>query len=313
MDRIMVFGIGGIGGYVGARIGGAAGKTGGPAHSLAFIARGPHLAAIASRGLRFRNPDGAESVVRPSIATDQAPSAGPVDLVFLCVKGYDLERACRSLAGSVGEGTVVVPLLNGADIHERVRSVIKTGIVLPAAIYISSSVAEPGLVVQAGGAGNLVLGRDPGRSDYDPSPLFALLDAAGIPYKWFDDPFPAIWTKYLFIASFGLVTGRTGLGIGEVMADPVWAEATKSIQREIAALAAAKGVALPPDAAEKAFSQGGSFPAKTTTSYQRDLAVPGKPNEGELFGGTIMRLGAELGVPTPVAERVYGEILAGEK
>jgi ketopantoate reductase len=31
-------------------------------------------------------------------------------------------------------------------------------------------------------------------------------------------------------------------------------------------------------------------------------------NEGDLFGGTIVRLGRGLGVPTPVSERLYRNI-----
>lgn len=315
MKKIVVYGIGGIGGYVGERIaagaeamaraGAGIGKP-----ELAFVARGAHLAAIRKEGLRYRAPDGKETTVRPAVATDDPGVLGQVDLVFLCVKGYDLAAACSSLKGAVGPATTVVPLLNGADVRERVRAVLGKGYVLPAAIYISSSVAEPGLVVHAGGKGNLVLGREPAKLDFDPAPLRTLLDHSAIPYEWFDDPLPAIWTKFLFIASFALATGLSGKTIGEVLADDKLAASVRAIQREIAAIAKAKGIALPADAADAAFEKGKAFPPSTKTSYQRDLEVPGKPNEGDLFGGTILRLGRELGVPTPATADVFGRIEA---
>ena len=315
MKRIIVFGMGGIGGYIGARVGlgiekaAAAGAFVGKPE-LVFVARGAHLEALKSKGLRFRTPEGAESVIHPALATDKPAEAGAADLIFLCVKGYDLESACRAISPAVGPNTAIVPLLNGADIYERVRAIIAEGVVLPAAIYIASSVVEPGVVAHGGGKGNVVLGREPGKIAFDPAPLRSLLDHSGIPYEWFEDPFPAIWTKYLFIASYGLVTARSGLGIGKVIADEKWSTTVKEIQHEIAAIAKAKGIVLPADAAAQAFEKGKVFGPDTKTSYQRDVEVRGKPNEGELFGGTIVRLGKALGVPAPTSERIYKEILS---
>jgi 2-dehydropantoate 2-reductase len=304
MKRIMVFGLGGIGGYVAAQLSRV------PGVELLFIARGAHLEAMRTRGLTYRSPDGLETVVQPTVITDDPGAVGPVDLAFLCVKGYDLPASCGALEGTVGPSGVVLPLLNGADIYERVRSLVRTGTVLPAGIYISSSVTEPGVVVHSGGKGNIFLGREPGSADFNPTALLTLLSAAQISHEWAEDPMPAVWTKYLFIASYGLVTGLSGKTVGEVIADATLAELTKGIQREIATLAARKGIVLGADAASAAFEKGKAYPPTTKSSFQRDLEIPGKPNEGDLFGGTILRLGRELDVPTPVTAEVYGRILA---
>jgi len=309
MQNIVVFGLGGIGGYAGARIGmGIESVRGAEKPAVTFIARGAHLEAIKAAGLRYRSPDGVESVIHPTLATDDPLKAGKADFIFLCVKGYDLDSACKAIVPIVGPGTVVVPLLNGADIYERVRAIVKQGTVTPASIYIASTIKAPGVVHHMSGKGSLVLGREPGRPDFDPAPLRALLDRSGIPYEWFEDPFPAIWTKYLFIASFALVTARSGLGIGGVIADASWSAVVREIQVEIVAITHAKGIALPDDAASQAFEKGRAFAPDTKTSYQRDVEVAGKPNEGELFGGTILRLGKELGIPTPVTAKTYGEV-----
>jgi 2-dehydropantoate 2-reductase len=302
---IVVFGIGGIGGFLGAHL---ADACEGSNRTLTFVARGAHLAAIQRNGLRFRDPAGDERIVRPTRAVATLTDADPADVVFICVKGYGLTAACEAIRPVVGPDTVVVPLLNGADIHERVRAVISSGTVLPAAIYISSAIDEAGTVHHRGGAGNIVVGPEPGDTEFDPAPLLELLDEAEIPHEWFADALPAIWTKFLFIASFGLTTALSNKPLGGVVADPELAETTRAIQREIVELARARGIALPGDAAEDAFRKGSVFPPETTTSFQRDVARAGAPNEGDLFGGTIIALGRELGVPVPVAERVYREI-----
>ena len=304
MKRVVVFGLGGIGGYIGGKLG-AASSLG---TELIFIARGTHLKVVQNKGLVYRNPDGEETIVRPFLATDNPAEAGKADMIFLCVKGYDLRTACEEASSIVGPETVILPLLNGADIYERVRSVISGGIVLPGCIYISSSIAEPGVVFHSGGKGNIFLGGEPERKNFDPAPLLGLLKKGGIPYEWLEDPLAAIWTKYIFIAPYGLVTGMSGKTIGGVIADPHLAALVQGIQKEVAAIAKKKGVHLPDDAAERAFESGKAFPFDTKTSFQRDLEAPGKPHEGDIFGGTILRLGKETGVPTPVTAGVYTRI-----
>jgi 2-dehydropantoate 2-reductase len=308
MQKICVFGMGGIGGFIGARLDSAVEKMAGPKPELAFIARGEHLEAIRSGGLVYQGPDGAMRTCRHAIAADRAADIGGVDLVFICVKGYDLASACESLKLIAKPETTVIPLLNGIDIYERTKGILKNSIVLPACIYISSSIKEPGFVAHSGGKGNVIAGYDPRRKDYNTSGLSALMTAAGIPFDWKDDPLPPLWTKYLFISAFALVTAMSGQPVGGVLADPDLERLVRGILREVHTLARAKGVKLPDTIEEDSFAKGKTFPYETKTSYQRDVEVPGKPNEGDLFGGTILRLGTELGVPTPVTEEVYRNI-----
>jgi len=301
MKRICVFGLGGIGGFMGAKLSTAA-------KELFFVARGRHLDVVKEKGLVYQAPDGSRSVIRPVLATSDPKEIGHVDLVVLCVKGYDLAASAEAVRPLLGKNTAVMPLLNGIDIYERVDAVLKTAMVLPSCIYISSAIKEPGLVTHFGGKGNIASGFDPKRRDFDPAPLISLMSATGVPFEWKDDPMPALWIKYLFIASFGLVTGMSGKPLGGVVENSELSGLVTGILREIEALAKAKGIILPADIVQASFEKGKGFPYETKTSFQRDLEVPGKPNEGDLFGGTILRLGAELGVPTPVTAKVFGEI-----
>jgi 2-dehydropantoate 2-reductase len=51
------------------------------------------------------------------------------------------------------------------------------------------------------------------------------------------------------------------------------------------------------------------FPYETKTSFQRDIESKGKVNEGDLFGGTIIRYGDALGVQTPTTKMIYRRLL----
>jgi len=308
LRNLAVFGVGGVGGFVAARLGTLLTGTGVPGPRLYLIARGAHLEAMRQKGLRLKTPKEGELLCRPTLATDNPRELPPLDLCFLCVKGYDLAEAAVGLAPRVGEATVLIPLLNGVDIYDRLAAALPAGTVLPACIYIGSHLESPGIVHHTGGQGLIQLGRDPRFPAFDPQALLSLLGRAGIPYEWLKDPFPAVWSKYLFIASFGLVSAASGRSLGQILADPRLKAEVGAVMEEILALAAARGAVLAPDGAAKALEKAASFPPETRTSYQRDVEAKRPKNEGDLFGGAILRLGRELGVPVPVSTALFEKV-----
>jgi 2-dehydropantoate 2-reductase len=62
---------------------------------------------------------------------------------------------------------------------------------------------------------------------------------------------------------------------------------------------------LPENIIEKSLNKAYNFPYEAKTSYQRDVEIKGRLNEGDLFGGAIIREGQTLGIPTPLTESVY--------
>jgi 2-dehydropantoate 2-reductase len=303
--EIAVIGIGGIGGLTGSRLALRLRATG---RRVTFIARGPHLAAIRAAGLRLIRPDGSAVLVRPDLATDSLEQAPAPDLAVLCVKSYDLEQVAERLAAVIKPDTVVLPLLNGADIRERLRARLRRGIVPPACIYVSARRREPGTVEHVGGAGKIHLGPDPEAPAWRGEELRAVLEQAEIPYQWHEDPAVAIWSKYLFIASLALVTAAHGADFGRVLASPKLAAQARDVMEEIRRIAAARGVALPADIVESTLATTGGFPPETRTSYQRDIESRTPADEGDLYGGTILRLGAAHGVATPVSAELAAAI-----
>ena len=102
--------------------------------------------------------------------------------------------------------TVIIPLLNGVDIVERIRAILDKGIVLPACLYLGTHIESPGVINQSGGNGIIIFGPDPKYPEYSGENVKAFFQKTGIKYEWYDDPLPKIWEKYMFIAAFGLVT-----------------------------------------------------------------------------------------------------------
>lgn len=273
------------------------------------MARGSHLDAINRSGLALNTPD-AQLICRPDSASAAITAMPTPDIVLLCVKGYGLDEALEQIALNSGPTTIIIPLLNGIDIPDRVHEVLPDARVLPACVFVGTHLAGPGAVNQAGGDGVIFLGQDLDRPVSKPTAFLSLLEQAGIDYCWFDDPRPAIWEKFLFISAFGLVTAASRRSLDGVLGEDALMNDVRGIMREVMSLASSKGVALRPSAIDDAIEKARAFPPGTKTSFQRDVESGGQ-DEGDIFAGAIIRLGSTLDIPTPVTQRVFTQVRCG--
>jgi 2-dehydropantoate 2-reductase len=302
--NIGVIGVGGIGGYYGGKLTRLIEID--PAMKVYFIARGQHLEEIRKNGLLLDTDEG-EFICKPTYATDNFSELPVLDLCLVCVKSYDLDNAMLSLRGKVASHTMILPLLNGVDIYERIRTRISDGIVLPACVYIGTHIEKPGKVTQRGGTCVVHFGHDPERKDFNKG-IFNLFDTSGIKYIWYDNPYPEIWNKFLMIAPFGLVTANYDKTFGEILQSDELSRHAENIMKEIVSIAKVKGIDLPQNIVAETFNKAKKFPPDTRTSFQRDFENMMKSDERDLFGGTILRMGLELGISTDATRIIYDSI-----
>lgn len=125
--------------------------TDGEAHCAAnqdievyFVARGAHLKKIQEQGLKVITETGS-FVAHPTLATDNV-SIGTVDYLIMCTKSYDLNETVKQMKPCIGSETVILPLLNGADISERIRALLPSTEVWQGCVYIVGRLNEPGVV-----------------------------------------------------------------------------------------------------------------------------------------------------------------------
>lgn len=306
--RIGIIGIGGVGGYYGGKL--ALKYTGRSKHEVIFYARGAHLEAIRRDGLRLVTVDG-EYTVRPMQATDNPAEMGPLDLAIFCTKSYGLEDAARAISANLGADSVVLPLLNGVDITDRLRAVLPRGEVLYGGVFISSAIQGPGIVKQVGGTGQLFFGpADP--ADVEKfRPIETLLKDAGIKAELSADALLPLWTKYIFIGPMAGVTSLTGKPFGDVLTDAEDRTLLEGMMKEIEAVARKKGVNFPPDIVQASLGKAAAFAPTTKTSMQLDYER-GNRTELDIFTAYMVRAGRELGIPVPLHRKVYAELMMRE-
>jgi 2-dehydropantoate 2-reductase len=307
--NIAVIGIGGVGGYFGGKLTQLLKDD--KSLNIYFIARNHHLKEIQENGLILDSDDG-EFICHPTKATDNIAELPILDLCLVCVKGYDLDKTMPLLKDKISDKTMILPLLNGVDVSERIRKTIEKGVLFPSCVYVGTHIEKPGKVTQRGGTRTIHFGNDPENSFVNPA-IFDLFKKADIKYNWLDEPYTEIWSKFVFIAAYGLVTANFNKTIGEVVASDELSNCTKQIMHEISSIARRRGIALPESIENDSFSKGKNFPFEAKTSFQRDFEIIDKPDERDLFGGTIIRMGIESGVPTETTKEIYESIQKKKK
>lgn len=236
-----------------------------------------------------------QSVVLGDFEVELPAEAGlssGVDVLWVATKATQLEDALTfAPTGVVGEA-LVVPLLNGVEHLEMLRSRYRN--VVAAAIRVESERAAAGLIRQKSPFLRVdVVGAEP---------VQAALRAAGIECCSRDDEKTLLWEKLVFLAPIALATTAFDAPLGSVRADPVFA----GCRAEAASASAAAGATVEIESVRALHD---AAPAEMRSSMQKDVAA-GREPELAAIAGPIVRAGREHGFPTPSTTALSAQINA---
>jgi 2-dehydropantoate 2-reductase len=302
--RIATFGTGGAGGY----FGGLLAKAG---EDVTFIARGAHLDAIKADGLTVETPTG-EFTIKPASTTDAPAEAGPVDLILLGVKAWQVPEAAEAMRPMVGPDTVIVPLQNGVEAAGQLATVLGPRPVLTGLCGTFSWVAAPGRIKNIGGASFVRFGEPDNRWSERGERVRAVLHRAGIAADIPTDIHHALWSKFLTVTAFGGIGALSRAPIGVIRALPETRALLERCIAETLAVARAHGIAMPEAAAAATLGFLDGLPEAATTSLQRDIAS-GRRSELDSWNGAVVRLAADKHVAVPTHEMIYNCLLPLER
>jgi 2-dehydropantoate 2-reductase len=286
----VILGAGGIGGFLAAHLAPTR-------HDVHLVARGEHLRVIREQGLGLVRPDGTRTSV-PVAAHEDAAAIGPADVVFVCVKTFQLPGVVGAVQAVARPGTAVVTTQNGVEAPAQAAAALPEQVVVPGVVRVVSLLERSGVVRHVGGVGTVTLGDLDGRSG--PAELVrAVLADGSVLADVVADIRAELWQKFLFIAPFGGLGAVTGATIGELRSAPAWRELLREAMAEVEATARARGVELDADVTGQTLRFVDAQPPSATSSLQRDVAA-GRPSELDAWTGAVVRLGRESGVPVPV-------------
>jgi len=288
--RIAVLGSGGVGGYFGGRLA-AAGAD------VTFLARGAHLEAMRTRGLRIESPKGSVHIAKTKAAGDPA-EVGPVDIVFFTVKLYDTESAVAMLPPLIGPDTAVIPFQNGVDSVARLTAAVGPRHTAGGTCYVSAVIAEPG-VIRHTAMDHLIFGEVDGTRTPRMEALLEACRPAGFQSTLSADITADIWSKFVRLSVLSGLTTAARSPLGVIIGDPALFAMLKDALREAMAVAAAKGIAVPASTVEDVAKAYSALPPQTKSSMLEDLER-GRPLELPWLSGALVRIAREAGVDTPI-------------
>lgn len=288
-------GSGGVGGYFGARLV----KGGADVH---FIARGSHLAAMRAHGLAIEG--GPEDIRLPKVSvTDDPRTIGPVDMVMFAVKLWDTDSAARSLLPIMQPETGVISFQNGVTKDDMLRPILGNAALMGGVAYVGTTIGRPGVIAQTGPLQRLVFGEYDGRRSARVEAFHQACKRGGINAEISDDVRRSLWEKFVVLVAMSGATTTMRRTIGPVRSHPLTRKFLLDLAREVVAVGRAHGVALPADFVEQRIPFFDGWPPEMTTSMHHDLQH-GRRLEVSWLSGSVVDLGAQVGVPTPMNRAV---------
>ena len=266
-------------------------------YDVCFIARGPHLTAMKKNGLRIVGTR--DFHLNPVNATDVPSSIGPVDFIFLTVKLWAVRETAEALLPLLHQDTAVVPLQNGVDAESMVAEVLGAKHVMGGVAEISAAIEEPGVVRLISAYTRLRFGELDGRESARGLALKSACISANLEVDLSPDIERALWEKFMLLVPISGLTCVTRSTFGAIRQDPDTRDLIEDCLREVIAVAKAKGVSVDDDSFDRTMSLVDATPPQSRASMAVDLEL-GNRLELPWLSGAVVRLGCELGVPTPV-------------
>jgi 2-dehydropantoate 2-reductase len=290
---VAVIGAGAVGGY----FGGMLARAGVP---VMMIGRPSFVEAVRRSGL-FLDSFRFQETVHPQASTELS-AASDADVVLFCVKTTDTASVSKQLAAILPPTAVVVSLQNGVNNVEEIHAA--SGLVaVPAVVYVAAAVPAAGTVKHFG-RGDLVIGP----KNETTARVAELFTSADVPCRISDNIEGELWTKLIWNCALNAVSALGRVTYGEIIASADAKQVIEALVYETLRVARAKGI-HPPGLEDPQAALAGSFKiaeqmSGTRSSTAQDLAR-GKRTEIDSLNGYVARLGAQLGVPTPVNHALY--------
>ncbi|MFA8384713.1 MAG: 2-dehydropantoate 2-reductase [Pelagibaca sp.] len=310
--KICVFGAGAIGGYMGVKLAQAGAD-------VSLVARGPHLAAMKSNGLKLIEEGGEETVVSVT-ASDNPADLGVQDYIIVTLKAHSVPPIVDKMAPLIGPNTTIVSGVNGVPWwyfhkiggeHEgtRLESVDPGNAqwdgfgpdrVLGCVVYPAAEVIEPGVVKHIEG-NRFSLGEPDGSKSERATALSQALSSAGLKAPVRPRLRDEIWVKLWGNLSFNPISALTHATLDVLCTDPGTRGVARGMMLEAQEIAEALGVKFPIDVERRI--DGGAAVGAHRTSMLQDLDQ-GRPMEIDALVGSVQELGRVVGVPTPTIDTV---------
>jgi len=302
--RMLVVGAGSTGGFFGTRLVQAG-------RDVTFLVRPERAAKLREHGLRLKSPQG-DAVVQPKLVTADAID-GKYEAVLLTVKSFALDAALEDLAPAVGDGTIILPVLNGMRHMDRLAARFGRNAVGGCAAKVATSLDDQGCIVQLAPFQDLAYGEMDGSRSSRIMAVDEFMRGASFEARLSADIAREMWEKWALLATLGGVTCLMRGSVGEIEASSGGTEFMVRFFEEVATVISAVGMPLAAAfLAQTRTLLGAAKGSPLTSSMYRDLMAQ-RPIEADQIVGDLLARARGAALSTPLLAAAYTNLCVYER
>lgn len=298
IKKAAILGAGAVGSYV---IWGLSNKDG---IELGVVAKDKRNKRLKNKGITINGVKYTPNVWTPKEAKD-------ADLLIVCLKYGNLPDTLDDIEKIVGENTIVMSLMNGVDSEEIIGKRINPNNILHSFIKVASQKKEDGYHFYPETTIGIILGElQPPFESERIKAINHLFANTGIHWRVTEFIQEEIWGKFRLNVCNNLPQAILGAGVGCYHDSEHMSFIRKALRGEVESIAEAKGIDL--SKIDDSSGRGSAVKASARYSTLQDIDA-GRHTEIDMFSGALVRMGKELGIPTPYNEYTYHMIKALEE
>lgn len=300
--RTLILGAGAIGGYMGARLI----ESGG---DVTLLARGNRLAHLQRDGLIVESPLCNVSVPAP-VDTSRLTREPPHLIVIAC-KAPALESALSAISPFVGDGTRLLPILNGVAHLDVLRRRFPGAIVLGGLTHGALTLRADGVIAHLSPFFSVTVGLAPRGRDAVADDFVQLFSSDGAAARASGHILQDMWNKFVFLTTLAAATCLMRSSVGTILATNDGRAIMSELLDECRTVARAEG--FEPDAAAMApyaqsLMETGS---PLTASMLRDINN-GFHTEADHIVGDMLKRARKHSIPAPILRLAYTHLQCHE-
>jgi len=299
--RILVVGAGATGGYFGGRLL----ESG---QDVSFLVRPARAQALAERGLMIRSAFGDATLRAPTVTA--AELREPYDLILLSCKAYHLPQVIADVAPAVGEGSAILPLLNGMRHLDALDARFGAARVLGGLCVIAATLGAEGEIRHLNRSHSLTFGERDGSRSARVERIARAMEGVKFEARLSSDVLQDMWDKWVFLASLAGITCLMRAPVGAIVAAPGGLEATLAMLEDCRRVASDHGHAPAENVLAKARGVLTEEGSTLSASMMRDLEQGGPVEADHVIGDLIAR--AAPGTALPLLRTAYAHLKAYE-
>ncbi len=289
IQTIAVLGAGAIGSYF---IDGLREKLG---DHLWVIAEGERAERLKEKGIVVNG-----ETLRLNVRTPE--QAHGADLLIVTVKYGGLSGSLPMIEKIVDDHTIVMSPMNGVDSEMVIGEVIGMEHVVYSLMRIASRRVGNEIRYDPEVTQGVYFGETDGTRSQRILDLMELFDDTPVRYSISSDIRQDIWYKYALNISKNIPQAIVGCGYGGYRDSSHLSYISDKMREEVAQVAWAKGIDIRDT--DNPGAHNSPIPAEARFSTLQDLDAK-RETEIEMFCGTLVRMGRELGIETPFNDFAY--------